>query len=648
MDNARQIIRMADRNRAIGHVLGMNEVIKDLGLSKLPATEIKAMIAEPGSKVFKPYGMSPEAEKAMGPFAVEAKVRGTDKFVFYRDGVPEVWQAKDPAVAELMRGADSKGEADIVSKILALPAKIQRAGIVSAPDFGLRVALNDQLSAWVLDPLHPAPYITTLRGVMEVFRKGDDFWDLMRRGGLSGAIVEGDMAKHISKAAEDQSLLKKTGALEASWNTVTHPLAFAQMVTEKINHMERLGYYKTALEAGISPNKAAMMGRKAYLDFSEKATGQFANMMSQYVPFFRATMLGGLQVRDAIVKNPAQTLAYVGMGLVLPQIALYALNHEMDKFLPENQRYSSLPQWVRDNYYVTPPIGGTRFKLARAFTIGPMINIPIERFLEATFEKDPHAFDGIFGSVMGSVTPGFIPAAVKPAIEDVANYSFFSGRPLISDNLKGFTADEQYNNSTSEVAKRISAAIGAHTGMGIAEVSPIEIDNLVQGWTGTIGATVLHSLDAPLGKTQDKEWTDLTFVRGFTVQNPRMNTKQITDFYNEAADWNALHRDVSKEVKDGREEQAIKDFGEVGQRASAIAKFQHALNVQRTALKAIEKNDTMNLDEKRQLSNRIYQDAWHVAQMGMKILRGGQPSTEEANGLQDQIQTNVEAANGGR
>lgn len=650
MDNARQIIRMADRNRAIGHVLGMNEALKDLGLSKLPALEAKAMIAEPGSSTFKPYNMGPEAEKALGPFAIEAKVRGpnSNKFVFYRDGVPEVWQAKDPHVAQLFRGMDSPGEADIVTKILSLPAKIQRAGIVAAPDFGIRVALNDQLSAWVLDPLHPAPYITTLRGVMDVFKKGDTFWELMRRGGLSGAITEGDMAKTVNKAVGDQALLKETGALEKSWNTVTHPIQFAQIINEKLTAMERIGYYKTALEQGIAPNKAAMMGRKAYLDFSEKATGQFAGLMAKFVPFFKATLLGGKQVRDGLAANPGKVMAYAGLGLVVPQIALYALNYYADKFLDEKDRYSSLPQWVRDNYYVTPPIGGVRFKLSRAFTVGPMINIPVERFLEAEFEKDPHAFDGIFGAIAGSVFPSFIPTAARPVLEDVANYSFFAGRPLVSDNLKAYTADEQYNNATSEVAKRISSAIGAHTGLGVAEVSPIAIDNLVQGWTGTIGAIVLHALDAPLGKQQDKEWTDLTFVRGFTVQNPRMNTKQITDFYNDAEKWNALHRDVSKEVKDGREDQAIKDFGEVGQRASVINKFEHALNVQRTALKAIEKNDTMTLDEKRQLSNRIYQDAWHIATMGSKILRGEQPSNEEVSGLQSSVEQNVGQAMGGR
>lgn len=651
MDNARQIVRMSDRNRAIGHVIGMNEVVRDLGLSKLPMAEVKAMIAEPGSSTFKPYSMTPEAEKALGPFAIEAKVRGpsSNRFVYYRDGVPEVWQAKDPAVAQLMRGADSPGEADLVSKILSLPARLERSGILAAPDFAFRVPMRHQLTAWVLDPNHPAPYITALRGIMDVWKQGDDFWDLMKRGGLSGAVSEMDMAKSVDAAVGSQETLTKTGALTAAWNSTHNPLHFAQLITEKLTQAERLGYYKQGLAKGGSPNKIAMQGRKAYLDFSEKATGQLANKMAQFVPFFRAAALGIRQFRDAAVDNPTQTLTYTALGLVVPQIALYALNYNADKFLPEKDRYSSLPQWVRDNYFVTPPINGVRIKLARPYVIGPMVGTPVERFLESAFEKNPHAFDDMLEPMFGEAIPSVIPGALRPVLEDVSNHSFFTGKPLISDNLREFTADEQYSQNTSEVAKRISAAIGSHVGAGLADVSPIDIDNVVQGWGGTIGAVVLHALDAPLGKPKgDRDWTDMPFVRGFVTQNPRMGTQQVTDFYDEAEKWSAIHKDVSREVKEGKTDQALKDFGAVGQRAIVIAHFEHALNVQRTALQAIEKNDQMTLDEKRQISNRIYNDAWQVARTGSKILRGEVPAPGEAEALQAQISGNLDAATGGR
>lgn len=649
MDNMRQIIRMADRNRAIGHVVMSQEHVDLLGLTKLPAPDVKAMLAEPGSNVFKPYSMTPEAEAAMQQFAIMSNKNANsgNRFTFFRNGKAEVWEAKNPDVAELMRGADSAGEADILTRVMTIPAKLERAGIVGAPDFGLRNIMTDQLSTWVLDPLHPPPYITTLRGVMDVFKKGDEFYDLMRRGGMSGAITEMDMVTHVNTALGDQHLLTETGALAKTWNTVKHPLELAQIVTERLTQMERMGYYKRAVEGGMDPNKAAMMGRKAYLDFSEKGTSVVANRIAKWVPFFRANLLGMKQFRDAVVDNPGKTATFATLGLVLPQIALYALNRGADKFLPEKDRYTSLPQWQRDQFFITPQIGGVRFHLQRPFTIGPLVGIPIERFLESQFEKDPNAFNDILTDMVKGMTPSIIPAAVRPFLEQNTNHNFFTGMPLVSDSLKSATTDQQYTESTSEAAKKISAAIGSHTGLGMADVSPIVLDNYVREWGGTIGATVLHTLDVPLGGgTKDTDWRDLPFVRGFVVQNTRMNTKQISDFYDEAAKWNALHKDVSLEVKRGNLDQAQADKDEVGQKATLLVRIEHALNVQRTALGAIQKRDDMSKDEKRQLSERIYQDAWQIARFGTQALRGEAVDQDAANAIGDRASDNINAATG--
>lgn len=666
IDNMRQIVRMSDRNRAIGHLLGGQDALmdtdrarlEDMGIKMLPAPEVKAMLAEPGSKVFKPYSMTPDQEKAMAPFAIESNKNAMtgNRFVFYRNGVPEVWEARDPYVAALMRGAENQGDATTISvfghiinidKILSTPAMLERAGIMGNLDTALIVPGKHQLTAWALDPLHPPPYITMVKGLHDALTKGDAYWDLMRRGGLSGAITDMDMAKGVDKAVGDQDVLRKTGAIERTWNTVSHPLQFAQGITEALTHAERIGYYKRAVAGGLDPNKAAMMGRRAYLDFSEKAAGVVANRMAKNIPFFRATLLGLKYVRDGVQADPKGAFLRVSLGLVGAQMALYALNRNADKYLPDNQKYSSLPQWERDQYYITPPIMGVRHKLSRPYVIGPMVGVPVERFMEAEFEKNPHAYDNFLSSWLGDMVPNPIPASVRPALEQVTNHNFFTGKPMVSDALKEATADQQYVENTSEVAKRVSSLLGDHRGLGIANVSPIVLDNYVQAWTGTIGMTILHALDAPLGKdTTLNDWQDNIFVKGFVVQNPRMSTQQIDDFYTDAAKFTALHRDVTMEAKEGRDVDALSDQGIVGHKASFVVKIEHALAVQRTALHALNSNKDMNVDEKRQLSERIYNDAWQLARFGSDALNDKTVSEDQAQAISDSAEKNVEAAVG--
>lgn len=666
IDNMRQIIRMSDRNRAIGHLLGGQDALMgadeqrlgEMGFMRLPAPEVKSMIAEPGSKVFKPYSMTPEQEKAVAPFAVESNKNAMsgNRFVYYRNGVPEVWEARDPDLAALLRGAENQGDATTISilghvinldKVLQTPAALERAGIMGNLDTALVVPGKHQLTAWALDPLHPPPYITMVKGLHDALTQGDAYWDLMRRGGLSGAMTEMDVANGVDKALGDQNVLRETGALEKTWNTVTHPLHFAQSITEALTHAERIGYYKRAVAGGLDPNKAAMMGRRAYIDFSEKAAGVVANRLAKLVPFFRASLLGVKYVRDGVQADAKGAFLRVSLGLVGTQMALYALNRTADQGLPDNQKYSSLPQWERDQYFITPQIGGVRYKLARPYVIGPMVAVPVERMMESALEKDPHAYDHFLSSWLGDMVPNPIPAAVRPVLEQTTNHNFFTGKPLVSDSLKEATTDQQYVENTSEVAKKVSSLLGDHRGLGAANVSPVVLDNYVQAWSGTIGMTILHALDAPLGKDETlSDWHDNIFVKGFVTQNPRMSTQQIDDFYEDAQKFAALHRDVSMEAKEGRDVDALSDQGLVGHKAVLATKIEHALAVQRTALKAIGKNSTMDLDEKRQLSERIYNDAWQLARFGSNALNNKPVSDDQAQQISDSAEKNVEAAVG--
>lgn len=667
IDNMRQIIRMADRNRAMGHLLGGQDALdaagrarlETMGFKMLPAPESNAMLAEPGSNVFKPYKMTPDQEEALKPFANEANKNTSagNRFTYYRNGKAEVWEATDPDLAALIRGADNQGEATTIKlfghvlnldKLLTGPAALERAGIMGNLDTALTVPGKHQLTAWTLDPLHPPPYITMIQGLHDALTKGDAYWDLMKRGGLSGAMTDLDTAKMVDKSIGDQHLLKETGALQNAWNVASSPLHFAQQITETLTHAERIGYYKRAVDKGIDPNKASMMGRRAYIDFSEKATGVAANKLAKMIPFFRAAMLGGKYVRDGFDMDAKGAFLRVSIGLVGTQMALYALNNMADKFIDDpTKRYSSLPQWERDQYYITPPIMGTRMKLPRPYVIGPMVSVPLERTMEAVMEKDPHAYDNFLSSWLGDMVPSLVPAAVRPALEQITNHNFFAGTPLVSDSLKSVTPDMQYHDSTSEVAKKVSNLIGAHVGAGIANVSPIVLDNYVQAWAGTVGMTVLHALDAPLGKPpSDDDWKDNVFVKGFVVRDPKMNTQQISDFYTDAAKFSALNRDAGVEKKEGDMDQAIDDKTEAGKKASMVLHVEHALTVTRTALDAIQKNDTMTKDDKRQLSERIYQDAWNIAHMGSRLLKGDTVAPEETSAVSDQATADIGAANG--
>lgn len=642
VDNVRQLIRFADRNRAIGSIIGSQEVRGLWGLKQI-AQEHKAMIAEPGSDVFKPYSMSPEQEQAVAPLAIKAKGVGPNNFVFYRNGKPELWEAKDPDLARLIRGADNPGEASWLMKIMSFPATIDRAGVVGAPDFGLRVGLRHQLTAWVADPLHPPPYVTMMRGFAGMFGKGDDFQEMLRTGGFTGSLT--DMDKSILKT-DTQDLFEKTGVFNKMWNVVRHPLQAAQLVTETMTGAARMGYVKHAKAQGLDPFKATMMGRNAYLDYDEKMINAHMNAFAKIVPFFRPAALGIRFTKDAVVNHPGKTAAFVGAMLGF-QTAIYALNRAQDKDLPDGQKYTDLPQWDRDNYFISPQIGplGHRIRLAKPYVIGPMFGVPWERFLESTIEKDPHAWDGVAQAMGNDALPSLIPAVAKPVLEDQTNYNFYTGHPLVSDSLKANTRDMQYTENTTEIAKKVSNLLGGHSQTGVGSDSPPVLENYVREWSGMLGTTALHLLSTPFKQTQaPSDIADTPFLRSFIVRNPGMGAKPIDDFYKDAAAFEAQNKDAMKELKEGNEQQAIQDHGEAGAKAAFSMRVQKAFGVMRAAIHAINANDKMNDDEKRQLQERIYEDAVRIGKYGSQVLRGGAVSEDEAQALAEKSQGDITAA----
>lgn len=621
IDNARMMIRFADRNRAAGAIAALSDKdMQAVGVRKLLGQKAKAELAEPDSNDFKPYGLDDKQAQALQPFVQQAKEGSANTFTYYRDGKPEVYEAVDPNLARLLRAADTPGEATLIGKAMQAPAAIARAGIAFDPSFGPRIALKHQITAFIADPMHPPPFITMLRGIMDAFGKGDAFWELARTGGLSGSMVDLDKSVLQSDA---QKLLDETGVAKKLFNTVTSPLQFAQIISDRLSMASRIGYYKAAKAQGVEPLKAAMGARKAYLDYDEKFIGNFANIWSKWVPFFKADILGLRQGWDAVQPGRlADTALYATLGLVLPSIALYLANREADKSLPDGYKYTDLPQWQRDLYFVTPPIAGMRFRLGKPYNFGPLIGVPLERFIQHEVEKNPHAFDDMW-SEMSEPVPLSLPPTLNPVIEGVTNHSFFAGKPLVPDSMKDATGDMQYTENTTEPAKALARLLGPHQ-LDFANLSPIVIDNYVQDWGGTLGVDAMRAVGAPF-KLHSQPWqiSDIPFVHSFVVRNPGASAQSIEDFYKDMDGLRARYANVKlANPKTGREEEGVlQQDAPKAMVYQRLTVMEQALGNMRSVVQGVNDNDKMTVDEKRQATDRIYSDMIGIAKTGSKLIQ---------------------------
>ena len=606
VDNLRQLVINTRRNMAIGQIVALSEksYMKDLGLKQLKY-EPNATLAEPGSDVFKPYGI--DDGKPYEPFLAERARSKLDpgQFIFVRNGVPERWKTKDVDLAQMINAARSPQEADVIAASIQAFTKIERAGIAIMPDFIADVVAKHQVQAWVTDVMHPAPVVTMVRGVIDHFN-GGEAWDLWRRmGGDKGGTFE-DFLGEFGEFAKDKMFgysLRDSGAMDRILNSVKHPLAFANMVGTAIAkpsrwlfeasvNASRVGYFKKAVAAGIEPRKAAMMSRAAYLDMREMPAGAAAQNIARTVPFSLGFMRGTSQVVRAFKDHPIATSVAAISGITVPQILLQGLSMMQDQYgdLADGQKFSDIPPAIRYTHFITPYIPGVgRLMMPHPFAIGMAFAGMPARFMDWYANDNPQAFKGWYGQFTDQVLPPVIMPFFQPIIEQFANKSLYNGRPIVPDKLANKSAWMQYTDYTSEPMKLLSRNLHS-IGM---DVSPMVLDNYLNEWTGTLGREMLKwaSWGAKEFHWASSSPTDLgtgsSFTSSFYLAHPDMQMGRIQEFETAKADFETRHADfilAKQRAQQGYAEGQEQMEGAIQQNSPTafLDKVSHVLKMQHT------------------------------------------------------------------
>jgi hypothetical protein len=146
---------------------------------------------------------------------------------------------------------------------------------------------------------------------------------------------------------------------------------------------------------------------------------------------------------------------------------------------------------TRDNYWI---IGSVKIPIP--FEIGVMFKVAPERIAAYIDGKDTGAevFESATRNIISTLKLVPIPQAALPLVEEVTNYSFFTGEPIISRGMENVAAPFQERSNTSLMAKKLGEALG---------LSPIRIDHVLQGYTGAIGTYTAQMIDAIIRTEED-------------------------------------------------------------------------------------------------------------------------------------------------
>lgn len=419
-------------------------------------------------------------------------------------------------------------------------ARLLRAGATSSPSFITCNLIRDTVFAGISSKNGFTPIVDTIRGAYALAR------DPRLRAEFKVAGVTQfnfySSSEQIVKSLDEMAggkAWKDYGAADI-WRAL---MKYPALASEFVESSTRMGEFMKARKKGASLEEAAQAARELTLDYSR--SGVRGERWNMYIPFFNAVLQGGDKMVRLFKNDPVGTSAKLAMYIILPSVALWALNHDEDW-------YKELNPEIKATCWCLP--GGLR--IPKPQEAGILFGSGIEAMLDAAFNKDPDAIGNWSKVFATNMLPSVLPTIALPIIEWQANYSFFRGSSITPQRLQNLPDELQYTPNTSAAARTLGSAL---------KLSPVKIDNTIRGYTGTMGMFLVQQFDWFADDKQNmpyKKVSEWPFLRDFTV-NQNIQNRSVDDFYKMLRKANEQHAGYGKKGKPTPAVQGVRKAGQL-------------------------------------------------------------------------------------
>lgn len=295
-------------------------------------------------------------------------------------------------------------------------------------------------------------------------------------------------------------------------------------------------YDQTMKETG--DQLLAQTRAREFINFRRRGASDFVGAMVTTIPFFNAYIQGmdvlyraasGKDSGSSVGRAQARKFFWSRAATVMMLSSLYALG------AGDDEDYQEMDLRTRDSNWILP--GG--FKLPVPTELGALFKVVPERVVEymrrqgtpeeqTAWEATRTALTYMFEQYVGRTVP--VPQAVKPLLEAWTNYSFFTGRELEGIYQKQQDPSMRRASNTSELA--IAIANFSRDVVGVDKVSPILVDNALNGYFGSTAGLLVAMTDSLLNPTRvDRPLHKWALVSNY-MYDP-VGTRRMTEFYEE-------------------------------------------------------------------------------------------------------------------
>jgi hypothetical protein len=320
--------------------------------------------------------------------------------------------------------------------------------------------------------------------------------------------------------------------------------------------LTRRAQYNSYIEQGMSEMEATLMSLES-MNFNKRGASPSVHWANALIPFFNAqiqglnvlykAMSGKMPFNDKL--RIREKLLQRGSMMAVASIA-YALAMEDDEAYQ-----NATPDQKYANWFVRLPGMDEPVRVPIPFEIGYIFKALPEAMVNTmrTERGGEEALQALRQIVLQTIPGGSnygIPQALKPAIEAGLGKSFYTGRDILSQREQGLLPEEQFRANTTEAAKLL----------GKLGISPIAFENLVRGYTGTMGVAFLQALSLGVPKGEGPEQavrrlSEYPVIGGAWQPNDAGGIANSA--YERMNDVKKLENTINKMVEEGRTADAM-------------------------------------------------------------------------------------------
>ena len=352
-----------------------------------------------------------------------------------------------------------------------------------SPGFMAYNWIFDTLTVLQMQQVSPTRVIQALRKNLAALVKEDPVYTRMVKAGSDPMGWHGTSPTRIAERAEKGRYeIKDIGGW---WQLAKNPWDAVREIGHAIEMSPRRAVFEKALERGSTEKQAALLARRTTVDFQR--AGRAVRLMNHFILYLNPAVQGTLMpIRAARDWARARIgiAAYIGISAAayawnrqFPEYADVRLEDKFGKLMVElpsgevNKFGNIVP-----HYLVFAP--------TREFAA---LHGPITYLLGKLDDKSPEDTGQFLKALLPLVSPvdvtSFVPTYIGQTItEMIANHDFYRNRPIVPPELQGLPVEQQYDEFTSEAARRVGDWFG---------VSPKKVDHLMRtgiGWDLVGGA----------------------------------------------------------------------------------------------------------------------------------------------------------------